>query len=64
MAILVDQDVGLDEKRVRMQGGDWCLESYPLQISMYHSLTVHIYQPLGDVLELPGIISGSCGRPG
>ena len=29
---------------------------YPLEISMYHHLTMHIYQSPGDIFELPGVI--------
>ena len=52
MAALVDQDVGLGEEEVRRRGGDWSSKSYPLQISMYHRLTVHVYQPPCNVFEL------------
>ena len=52
MTVFVDQDIGLDKKRVRRQGGEWISESYPLQIPVDHRLTVHVYQPPSDVFEL------------
>jgi len=63
VAVFVDQDVGLGGKSVRRQGDDWGSESYPLQIPMYHRLTVHVYKPPSDISELSeGIISGRRGR--
>jgi len=63
MTVFVDQDVGLGEKHVRRQGGKWSSESYPLQIPMYHSLTMYINQPPDGVFELSeGVIRGSCDR--
>jgi len=61
MTVLVDQDIRLGKKRVRRKGDDWGSESYPLQISMYHCLTVHINQPPDDIFELSGaVVSNSC----
>ena len=60
MTVFVDQNICLDERRVRRNGDDQDSESYPLQISVYHCLTVHINQPPDDVFELSdGAISGS-----
>ena len=57
MPILTDQDIRLDRKRVREWGNDYCTKSYPLQIPMYHYLTMHVYQSPSDIFELSGIIS-------
>ena len=64
MDILIDQDVCLGEK-VNQKAGRRILypKSYPLQISVNHSPTMHIYQTLRDVFELRGaVISGVCGK--
>jgi len=49
---LVDQDVDLDGKRVRRQGRTSSPKSYPFQISMYHRLTMYVYQSPRNIFEL------------
>ena len=44
--------LALPKEQVRWQDIDKHSKSYPLQVSVYHRLTVHIYQPLGDAFEL------------
>ena len=50
--------LALPKDKVRWQSSDERFKSYPLQVSVYHPLTMHIYQPLSDVLELRGKSSG------
>ena len=59
MAAVIDQDVRLDEKRVRRQDNDYRSKSYPFQIPVYHCLAMHIYQPPGDIFELSRVISSA-----
>jgi hypothetical protein len=52
MTALIDQDIGLAKRASQAADSDERSKSYPLQVSVYHRLTVHIYQPLSDVFEL------------
>jgi len=62
MAIIIDQDVRLDEKPVRRRDNKWRSKLYPLQIPVYHHLTVHIYQSTSEVFELSGVIPLATGE--
>ena len=64
MATVIDQDIGLWEKRVRRQKR-LCLgqKTYTLKITMYDPLIVQVYQSLGDVRKLiETAISDTCSK--
>jgi len=55
VAILVNHNVELDEKKkLRGSSVTECSKSYPLEVPVYHCLTVHMNQTPGDVFELVG----------
>lgn len=47
--------LALSTEQVRWQSDDDRSKSYPLQVTVHHRLTVHIYQPTGNVFELRDI---------
>ena len=57
----LSHNVCLGKRHVRRKCSQRHPKSYPLQVSMYHHLAVHINQPSSDVFELLGVILSATG---
>ena len=49
-------------KSMSRDGAANSVKPYPLHITMYHPFPVHVYQSLGNVPKLPGVISLVMGK--